>query len=229
MNIDVIILSNAKTQELMELTQSTIKSCLRSETEIGFNILVFEQMPGINYLSATTCHITEDFNYNRFMNYGIEQTDSPYVALCNNDLVFSEGWASNIIRAMKTFNLYSASPLCPDSTHKGSKIVDFGYNNRHHMSGWCIMCDRRLFKIIGRIDEDFPFWFADNAYAEQLKKFNVKHALVRNSVVKHLGSSTLNTLDPTTHNEITRGYIRKFIAKYPNNESARFFRKQLQA
>lgn len=228
MQVDIIILSHAKSIELRNLTQQTINSCLASEKEIEFKILVIEQASGVVYEGAKTHFADKPFNYNGFLNIGIEMTNSDYVCLCNNDLIFSEGWASKLIDAMQEFKLLSACPVCPDSTYKiGKHKIDIGFNNRHHMSGWCIMTDRKLYSIIGKIDEDFPFWFADNAYAEQLKSHKLLHALVTGSIVKHLGSSTLNTLSEQLHHEYTRGLIKKFIAKYPLNESAKFFAKQL--
>jgi len=240
MNVDIIILSHAKNEELKNLTQQTIDSCLASENPqppkgglnnkykdaIDFKILVMEQQPDVVYEGAKTHFISEAFNYNRFMNYGIEMTDSEYVGLCNNDLIFSAGWATDLIAAMKKYNLLSACPRCPVATRIKEGVV-FGYNNSHHMSGWCIMVNRKLFEVIGKIDEDFPFWFADNAYAEQLKIHKVPHALVSSSVVQHLGSSTLNTLEAAMQHEYTRAYVRRFYTKYPRNESAVYFRKQL--
>jgi len=227
MTVDIIILSHARNQMLLELTQRTINSCHTSESEISFNILVIEQEQGVIYNNCTMHYITEPFNYNRFMNIGISMTSNEYVCLCNNDLEFKKGWCSNMIPIMQKYNLLSACPKCPDSTVGRTLPVDFGYNNKHHMSGWCIMTNRKLYGIIGKINEDFPFWFADNEYAEQLKEFKVRHALISSSVVRHLGSSTLSLLDAVTHNEYTTALIEKFIAKRPNNESSIWFKKQL--
>lgn len=227
MTVDVIILSHAKSEQLKNITQQTIDSCRASDPEIDFNILVMEQQPGIIYKGAKTHYINESFNYNRFMNTGISMTGAEYVCLCNNDLIFGEGWATKLIEAMKKYNLLSACPRCYVAT-RIKEGVSFGYNNSCQMSGWCIMTNRKLFDIIGKIDEDFPFWFADNAYAEQLKIHKVAHALVSDSVVRHLGSSTLNTLTQQLHHEYTKAYVRKFYTKYPRNESAVFFRKQVE-
>lgn len=229
MTVDIIILSFAKTESLQQLTQQTVDSCLSSETKIRFNILVLEQNPDAKYTGCKTLYLIGEFNYNRFMNIGIQETKAPYVCLCNNDLIFSPGWCTNIIAAMQEHKLLSASPLCPNVQGKrvqGPK-VDFGYNNSHHMSGWCIMTDRNLYKTIGSIDDEFPFWFADNIYSEQLKKHGIKHALVRNSVVTHLGSSTLNTLSQSLHNQYTHNFVRKFVERHPENESAKYFRRFL--
>lgn len=231
MVVDIIILSHARTQKLLELTQKTIDSCHASEKEIQFNVLVIEQEPGIVYNNCKTMLTDSPFNYNGFMNLGISLTENKYVCLCNNDLIFCNGWDSNMIEAMERESILSACPLCPDRQGKDfwqGYNIEYGYNNGKHMSGWCIMINRKLIDKIGKLDEDFPFWFADNAYAEQLKKHNVKHALIRNSVVKHLGSSTLSIIDSKLHEEYTNGQVRKFIAKYPDNESSIHFKKVLK-
>lgn len=231
MTVDIIILSHASTNNLFSLTQQTINSCVQSEEKIKFNIVVLEQNKERFYQNATTYHITEEFNYNRFMNKGISVTNNKYVCLCNNDLIFYQNWCSNIIAAMEKEKILSACPLCPKTQNaniiNGPEVV-YGYNNSQQMNGWCIILNRKLLKTIGELDEEFPFWFADNAYAEQLKAHGIKHALVRNSVVKHIRSSTLNSLPKERHNEITMGYAKKFIEKHPDNESAAFFKKHLR-
>lgn len=232
MTVDIIILSFAKTEQLWKMTQATVDSCLRSETVINFNILVLEQNTNVQYVGCKTHHMREEFNYNRFMNIGISLTNGEYVCLCNNDLIFSKGWCTAITAAMKEHNLLSASPLCPKiqgERVRSGPAVDFGYNNHHHMSGWCIMCDRKLFEIIGKIDDEFPFWFADNIYSEQLKKHKVQHALVRKSVVTHIGSSTLKSISKQLHDDYTVGYIKKFVERHPENESAKYFRQFIPA
>ena len=113
MTIDIILLSNATRPNLKDTTQQAIDSCHKSETGIRFNILVLEQNTDATYRDATTHHITEPFNYNRFMNIGVRMTSNEYVCLCNNDLHFKQGWATAIIAAMEANYLLSASPVCP--------------------------------------------------------------------------------------------------------------------
>jgi len=223
MIVDIIIISHAKTATLFDLTQATIDSCHASDKNVTFNILVLEQEPNVIYRDCVTGFTKGEFNYNAYMNLGISMTGNKYVCLCNNDLVFGKDWAANIIAAMKENELLSACPAQKEKTG-----IEYGYANSHHMNGWCIMCDRNLFDIIGEIDTRFKFWFADNAYAEQLKKYDIKHAVVNNSVVKHLGSSTLKTLDTITNKSFTTEIIKSFIETYPNNESSVYFRKQLK-
>jgi len=229
MAVDIIILSYAKTQNLLELTQRTIDSCIYSEKDIQFNIVVIEQEPGVIYNNCITRHVSEPFNYNGFMNIGIGMTSNKYVCLCNNDLLFKDGWCSNITSAMGAMSILSASPLCPNQTKKQGGPIEIGYNNSHHMSGWCIMLNRSIFETIGELNTEFPFWFADNVYSEQLKQHQIPHALIRSSVVTHLGSRTLHSIETNLHDEYTTGQIEKFIERYPNNESAKYFRTKRQS
>jgi GT2 family glycosyltransferase len=225
MRVDIIILSDSKNEELMALTQQTVNSCIDSESgnDIEFNIVVIEQNSAVTHTNCITRHEAQPFNYNKFMNIGVSMFDAEYVCLCNNDLIFQKNWCSILIDAMQKNDLLSACPLCPEATKEMTQPIHFGYRNSHEMSGWCIMTNRKLYNIIGKIDESFPFWFADNIYAEQLKRFGVKHAIITGSKVLHIRSKTLNTLAPDKKNDLSIKHIRDFINKHPNNESAIYF------
>lgn len=227
MKVDIVILSNAKDQQLKSITQQAINTCLASEKGIEFNIIVIEQT-NADYTGATVHYDNSEFNYNRFMNKGIALGNAPYVAICNNDLIFKPEWCSVLIAAMQKHNLLSACPICPNVQPLRLPLTEdvyFGYRNSHEVSGWCIMMNREIFKIIGSLDEEFKFWFADNVYSEQLKRHGIKHACVTKSVVLHLGSKTLNTLDKEDKRALTSGLVDRFLKVHPDNESAKFFRK----
>jgi GT2 family glycosyltransferase len=108
---------------------------------------------------------------------------------------------------MDLLKLDSASPLCPlfhgpKSLHSFNAVNPVFISNQalpgfqigRHIAGWCIVAKRQTLKLIGGLDEDFIFFYADNSYAAQLKMAGLKHGLVCNSVVHHLdgGSTTLN-------------------------------------
>jgi len=205
MKVDIIILSKGDTEELKKMTQQTIDSCHASEKDIEFNIVVFEQIHGVKYENCTTVNYIEDFHYNRLMNRGIAMSKNPYVCLCNNDLLFQKGWAEKCIKS----GYLSCSPN--HTTHLQESIregYEISYNGE--VKGWCIFIDRKLFDIIGKIDESVMFWYSDNVYADQLKKHNVKHALIRHATVLHLESKTLNLLDEKTKHEYTSGQFKLY-------------------
>lgn len=230
MRVDIVILSNAKNSDLKAITQQAIDTCISSEKDIQFDILVIEQQVGVPYKNCAVLYDASEFNYNRFMNKGIALGNSKYVAICNNDLIFSPNWCSVLIEAMEKHSLLSGCPICPNVQPGRLPLTEevyFGYRNSHEVSGWCIMMNREIFKTIGKLDEEFPFWFADNVYSEQLKKHGINHGVVSKSIVLHLGSKTLNTLPKDEKDPITTGLCGKFVEAHPNNESAEFFKRFL--
>jgi len=49
------------------------------------------------------------------------------------------------------------------------------------------LSNSRALKQIGPFDETFDFYFQDDDYLEQLRIRGLKHATVKNAVVKHFG------------------------------------------
>ncbi len=200
--IDLIILSNAKTPELRELTCKAIESLLASEdgSQIRFMIQVYEsaKTESYHYPYCETVFTTRPFNYNRLMNAGIKKGKAPFVCLCNNDLIFHPKWASNLLVAFEKYpGLESTSPLCK-TNHRERNVqpntgIHIGYEVRKHVTGWCLFFKRSMLQKTGLLDERFKFWFADNDYAKTLEKHQVLHGLVSDAQVDHLESQTLKT------------------------------------
>ena len=59
------------------------------------------------------------------------------------------------------------------------------------MTGWCYVMKKRVWDSVYPWDEQFNFYFADNDYTEKIKSLGIKHALVRDSIVFHFGSTTV--------------------------------------
>lgn len=203
--IDVILLSNAKTPELRNLTNQALETLCNSEdpNQIRFLIQVYESADTSPYAFpyCRTIFPRESFNYNKYMNMGIKKSSAEFVCLCNNDLVFHPGWASRILRTFTQYPLLeSASPLC-EINHKERGIypdtgIYMGYEVRKHVTGWCLFFRRSMLQKTGLLDERFRFWYADNDYAKTLEKNRIIHALVSDSWVDHLESQTLKTKTP---------------------------------
>lgn len=241
--IDVIILSNANTDKLRSVTENCITSLLNSENpeEVCLNIIVIESYkaaPPYNFAQTRTIYPRAAFGYHKYMNIGIRQTQSPYVCIANNDLLFQKGWASAILKAFDSDSkLKSACPLCPVH-HPTLNIfpntgIRKGYEVRYEVAGWCILFERSILKITGKLDEGFKFWFADNDYANTLQKHGIQHALVTDSLVEHLESKTLLTKDEKEQFMLTKGERFYFEYKwgerswfsYINRERKKFFEK----
>ena len=206
-NIDIIILSYAKTDELKQTTLNCIESLWASEPggEIIFETLVIESNKDLQpyqYPGTKTIYPDVPFGYNRYMNIGISMTSNTYVCLCNNDLIFHLNWATELIAAFNKYPiLESANPYCAtidydEKIKKGGNIIRRDKNLKVNgiLTGWCIFVKRSIFNKIGLLDEQFTFWYADNDYDMTLRKYGVKHALVKSSLVSHLSCQSHDML-----------------------------------
>jgi GT2 family glycosyltransferase len=222
MLVDIIIISYAQTNELRQITLSAIESLMASEDkeQILFNVIVVESEKSLEpyqYPNSMTIYPEGPFGYHKYLNIGMALCTAPFICLCNNDLVFYSKWASEILKQFSLYNnLMSASPIC--SVHhknNGYKLNDgikLGYRIRDEISGWCIFVKREIFKVMGKLDENYVFWCADNDYANTLHMLKIYHALITTSIVDHLESKTLKQQSKQREMELTENelvYIQK--------------------
>jgi GT2 family glycosyltransferase len=212
--LDVVILSNAKTLELSRITANCIESLLASNSEM--NVFVVEQNQGIDWSEGHSnirnVYLDMPFNYNQFANIAAKHGRNEWICIANNDLIFEPNWFREILKA----NYPICSPRCPDDKRqKDVHYNEVGEQVGRHLSGWCFVIKRSLWEEIGGFDEDFSFWCADNSLMEQLLAIGIKPMVLKNSIVKHLGSKTLVTME--NREELTRNQVKKFNKKYNKN------------
>ena len=222
---DIIMLSNTKSHKELEMTQNALNSLLKSEDLINFNIILVETNYELKtifprayeqYHNLRLIIPNEEFNFNRFVNLAIANCQNPLIGILNNDVVFEPLWLSKIITAMNDFNLDSASSFCPEAnTHKGlENKISIGWNVSREFSGWCIVLKREALNKILPLDEQFKFWCVDNDMAMSLSNLNLKHALIGDSIVHHLGGQTLFTQSDETISHLTGDMVKLFTKKY---------------
>ena len=156
--------------------------------------------------------------YNKALNNGAKKGESEYIAFCNNDLVFHKGWLEHLIYGLETYD--SVSPWCP-KTHmqwwgkyrKPNKPYR-SYEVGKCIAGWFIMMKRITWELIGGFDERFTFWYCDNSYCEQLKQNKLSHALIPNSKVTHLQSTTLMKQSNSVQRKLTIEQYKLFKSIY---------------
>lgn len=224
--IDVVIISFAKSPEFKKLTMDTVDTLFSSDRNLNFKVYLIESNKDEAYLEYKTrdnieiIYPTTPFGYHRYLNIGIAAGSNPYVCLCNNDLLFRDNWATNMLTAMrKDPKLLSTSPFSNKPHRTIFKLaadnkVDYGYTIRRHIAGWCIFQKREIYKKIGKLDEHFEFWYADNDYGETIKRKGIKHALIRNSVVDHVESKTLKSISAEEQHKLTRAQVKTFTDKW---------------
>lgn len=191
--MDIVIVSNALDSSKQRLTEQAVYSVKNSDSAVH-RIIVVEQQRNKQYKEATlTLNYNFEFNYNKCLNLGIEHCIDNRIALCNNDLIFHKGWASEIIKCMIENKCGSASPYCKAVHDPMYKVKEnkIGYAVRQKICGWCIVIDKESRKKIGKLSEDVQFWYSDNIYAEQIKLEGIRHVLSYHSRVDHLESQTL--------------------------------------
>jgi GT2 family glycosyltransferase len=229
--IDIIILSYAQNLKLRDITRRCINSLLKSEDtkRIKFNVIVIEsekKAKPYQYENTTTIYPDMEFGYNRYMNIGIEMTSAKYICLCNNDLIFHPLWATEILRAFdKFYDLSSVSPLCsvhhPKLGFELNTGIYPGYRNRYEVTGWCLFLKRDVFRLIGKLDENYKFWCSDNDYANMLSVMHIGHALVSSSRVDHIEGATFDNKTWESQEGMTNGEFFYFEKKWNSRVDGR--------
>lgn len=193
MTYDLIIISQSK-GDLIRVTQQCIDSARKDNADL--NIIVVETGDNYPYHVDKIVKYEGEFNYNKALNLGLQYAKSDYQVLCNNDIIFYEGW-SKMGDVMKANDYLSASALSNDIRqrycNRGYMAYE-GYVVGIHLTGWCIFTSKELWSKIGKLNEKHRFWFSDNVYADQLIKAGIKHALICSIQVDHLGSQTLQKM-----------------------------------
>lgn len=233
-HVDVVIISWAKDEALLQVTKNGLDTLFNSEENVAFHAYIVESNKDIRYEdmedyqrkwmhSVQTIHTDLPFGYHRYLNLGRRAGNSPYVVLCNSDLTYEKNWATSIIRVMEAHPQFlSASPWCPQTQRENTNYINNvfeGYQVRGELAGWCIFQQRKIYTIIGDLDEQFEFWYCDNDYSVQLQLNKVKHCLVPASVVNHHDGSlgrTGNTLNEEEKRRITIEQSEVFNRKYQN-------------
>jgi len=232
--VDVIIVSYAENEVLRKMTEECLSSLLDSEDpeSIGFNIIVVESnklAAPYHFRNTRTIYPSCAFGYHRYLNIGIYATKAEYVCICNNDLIFHQLWATNLLKTLDSnSDLHSVSPFC-NRHHLKHEIaintgIHYGYEVGREVTGWCILFRRKILAITGPLDERFRFWYADNDYSNTLQMCGLKHALVTSSMVNHLESKTLNSRNKRKKSILTSGERLYYEYKWQNKPKAAYLR-----
>lgn len=213
--VDIIILSKASDERLKKMTQKTVDTAISGANLLPVNVIVIEQQPDVKYNNAQTIYHNATFNYNQFMNLGARQCSAEWIIFANNDLVFNNGYLHEmLIVDHPVMSPHEKRDVRQKDITKNTK----GTTNGKHFSGWCFMMKRDIWNKIGGLDEDFLFWYSDDATIEQCIRVGVKPMLVKKSLVDHLGSTTFNKLDREKKDEYTWLMTEKFNKKYGRNK-----------
>jgi len=186
----ILILSNTANPEYYNILEECVNSLQ------GYEAVVVEtnsKLKGKNMPLASKCKFIfpeEPFNYNRFLNLGIDTITDDKILISNNDVVYHEGSLDVLSQALDIYNSVSPKDY---NNNKHEFFYDGtveGYDIGVHITGCSIGVTRKTLNTIGKFDEAFKFWYQDNDYANLLKKHNLKHALVPEAMITHKGFSS---------------------------------------
>jgi len=222
-SVDIVIISDAYNDELRIMTENAIISLYKSENYINFITYIVESSNiDYSYINDNVHMVKPNppFGYHKYLNLGRKEGNSEYVCLCNNDLLFKNGWASSLISEMdKDEKLLSASPISYEP-HISENLLrldmgnTYGYKSIYNIAGWAIFQKRIIYDIIGDLDETMVFWYADDDYGMVLKKYDLIHALVPTSRVDHLWSKTLFTKNEKEIKKLTTEQLNIYDTKW---------------
>lgn len=215
--VDVVILSKATDRQTIRMTQNAIDTCFYSTNGLPVNITVVENGDRIRYARATTIHKSEAFNYNAFANEAAALGSAEWIMVANNDLTFKDGWLHHLIAAENDL----VSPHEPNDPRQQDITENtLGDVCGKHFSGWCFMIKRKLWEDIGRFDTDVSFWCSDDVVIEQVKAKDVMPMLVKDAIVEHSASKTLNSPSTKNRDDLTWRNVHIFNTKYGKDKFA---------
>jgi hypothetical protein len=203
--VDVVILSNTINVEYYNLLAGCVNSIKADEVES--NIIVVEtntklQNKDIPLPIDDIVFPDQDFNYNLFLNRGIERTKYDHILISNNDIVYEPGCISKLIQAHEQYD--SVSPLDTNNPrHNNIKTITEGNEVGYHVLGYSICVKRAVLDTIGPFDEQFKFWYQDNDYCNLLDKHNLSHALIADAKCLHYGEQSHKLIDRDKINGMT--------------------------
>lgn len=224
MVIDVIILSYAKNEALEKMNYECMQSLYDSSKNHKFQIYLIETNKDktFKYEGCNTCKViqpNEEFNYNKFLNIGLQHCTNEWVLISNNDTIYHPNFIEEMLEANeKDPELLSMSPM-DDSWHRHKLFpknidVHYGHRTSYEIAGWSILVKKEVLDKINGFDEQFTFWYQDNDYALTLQKYNIKHALITKSKVTHLLSKSHNLIEPKKKFAMTDGLISNIRNKW---------------
>lgn len=207
-SVTVIIVSNAKTNHLYNLTRQAIEGA--KANDINTNVIVVESNRSVEYNGCTVFWPNGEFNYNAYLNQGASLTPSDYICFSNNDVVFSSNWADKLVEKLNQ-GYGSAAPYCPRyHSRVGITSNISGYKVGKIFPGWCFMLTKKSYKKICGLSENYKYWCSDNIVSKQLEDEGIKHILVYDSKVTHLNDQTGQLLDAETKKQYTWEQALKF-------------------
>jgi GT2 family glycosyltransferase len=139
---------------------------------------------------------------------GYDSGESPYVCFLNSDCIIRDtGWLRSMgetllnlkEQGVRMVSPMTNNPVNGDISQKGDPFTreseDVVLGSDSHLSMYCFMCHRELFRHVGGFLKEYPYgYFEDEEFAARLRHYGFKQAVCRSSWIHHNGESTVRPL-----------------------------------
>lgn len=225
--IDLIMLTNTADKAIFDMTCGALESLYLSENDIEFNVILVESNPSAPYRFGDFFPLTmiqyegEKFNYNAALNQAFNHlsSDSKFVVIANNDLVFHSHWAYILTKEMEKHKLHVGSPFAPGWEPHEENFGDYadvflGTRTSFEVAGWCVCLRRDVLEAIRPFDERFCFEFQDVDMVDKLLNMGYNSiGLVRHSRVRHLLNQSHRLIAEQDRSNMIEGARHTYMQK----------------
>ena len=175
----LIIVDNGSTEDGLREYLSALKDSPSVRIEVIFN------------------RLNEGFS--RGTNKGMSASRAPYVCLLNNDIIVTDGWLEEMIKAAESDP--SVGIVNPSSNNfglrfgKDTTLGEFALGFRDHSGEWvemnacvgfCMLIKREVIKKVGFLDDKYGYaYFEDTDYSRRAQAAGFKSVMAKGCYVYH--------------------------------------------
>jgi glycosyltransferase involved in cell wall biosynthesis len=227
--IDVIILSNTADETYHNLLSITVNS-IKAQTDVESNIILVETNTEYKTKEQYNLPIdvlvvpNEKFNFNRFLNRGLEPSTADYICFSNNDVRYFPNSLASLIDGLQVYD-----SVCPF----GSGYADWLYESLNldttsnlenclinaSFLGWCYCFTRRTMNECfgGKFDEQFEFYRQDEDIINTLIENKFSHAVVGSAKAVHLNIKGEHGRGSNSYKLLGTDEEQYFYTEHPRN------------
>lgn len=152
----------------------------------------------VNYDLIVHDNYPHNENLGKLWNRLIEQSDTEYICLLNNDAIVTPFWLDNLLECFDLGKKIGvAGPSTNSSKNQQSKepppykFINFGRTYPGWcLSGFCLVFTKKAWKECGGFPEDFGFYGQEVALIDRMTKAGYKQVWRTDTFVFHYGSAS---------------------------------------
>ena len=212
--LDIIMLTNTADDKVYKMVKKAVDTIRQSDGLHDANIILVESNLNSKYEFDVDHYIIPDFpfNYNAYLNIGINHAKSKFTCISNNDIEFTKTWWTKLKNAMEKHNLDIASPKSTMKIQNHNVQKDYFKHmytpesvvkielKKYSFAGWCFTITEDVRNWLFPLDERFTYYHQDMDLLMIFNQKNCRHGFVPSSKVLHFGNSS-SELIPGGKNE----------------------------